>query len=161
MATMPLQKPGESKQDYGTPPEVLAAVRKKLGITEFDIDLAASYENKVCASCYTELTDSLSHTTPWKVGDGWNWLNPPYAKIEPWVYKAWSESLLGAKTAVLVPAGVGSNWWGNWVHGKAHTLLMHGRVQFVGAEGLYPKDTVVLLYASMCRGGYEFWNWRD
>lgn len=158
MSKMPRQRPGKSKQDYCTPPDVLRSVRRKLGIEQFDIDLAAS-NDLVCPRFYNEEQNSLIQH--WRVGTGWNWLNPPYANIEPWVQKAWQESFLGAKTAVLVPASVGSNWWGTYVHNNAHVLLMNGRVKFVGAKDLYPKDTVVLLYSKACRGGYEFWNWRD
>jgi len=44
---MPKQKPGLSKQDYATPPEFIAAVKKRFGITRFDLDLAAVTENTV------------------------------------------------------------------------------------------------------------------
>ncbi len=44
---MPEQKPGRSKQDYGTPKDLLKAVRRRLGIVDFAIDLAAHEQNHV------------------------------------------------------------------------------------------------------------------
>lgn len=160
---MPRQKPGKSKQNYGTPPELLQAVMRRLDIPEFSWDLAADESNKVVygSNFYTESDNAL--VQPWNpVRNGWAWCNPPYAHIEPWVARAsWSARTQGAHIAMLLPAGVGSNWWAYHVHNEAHVLLMHGRVTFVGADGPYPKDTALLLYSPAVRGGYEVWSWRD
>src|SRR3990167_7503199 len=104
----PRQKPGRSKQDYRTPPEFLTAVKRRLGIDAFDIDLAASAENTVAPLYFDEQMDAFAQES-WKIGNGWNWLNPPYADIEPWVRRAYSEAIeaIGeAQTVVLVPASV-------------------------------------------------------
>ena len=45
--SVPIQKPGRSRQDYGTPPEFLAAVVARFGPLAFD--LAASRDNAVVA----------------------------------------------------------------------------------------------------------------
>lgn len=156
--TMPVQKPGRSKQDYRTPPEFLAALKKKLGITHFVADLAATEENAVAASFYTEADDAL--TRGWSLG-GWVFCNPPYKHIEPWVIKAVEESEKGAQIAMLLPAGVGSNWWDCFVHNWAHVLFLNGRLTFVGEKDCYPKDSAILLYSHYIHGGYETWTWRD
>jgi len=163
MAQMPEQKPGRSKQDYATPPELLRAVRTLLDIDEFACDLAASAENAVCQPYYTEADDALRQ--PWLVqAGGWNWCNPPFARLGPWVEKAWLEQIqFGAQTAMLVPAGVGSNWWRDWVHSKAHVLLLNGRLTFVGETAPYPKDCALLLYSPTFGPNtqdYSVWNWR-
>lgn len=93
------------------------------------------------------------------VFDGWNWLNPPFGDLRPWVQKAYQESRLGARTSMLVPAGVGSNWWRDWVHGKARVLLLNGRITFVGHKQPYPKDCALLLYEPNVIPGYEVWAW--
>lgn len=154
----PRQKPGRSKQDYGTPKDFLDAVRHKLHIADFDIDLAATSQNTVCAKFYSEKDNAFQQ--PWKVGDGWNWLNPPFARISPWVERAYAQSQLGARTAVLVPAAVGSNWWARWVDGKAHALLLNGRITFVGELAPYIKDCALLLYSRTYPSGYQVWNWK-
>lgn len=159
--TMPKQKPGRSRQDYGTPPEFLKAVKNLLRIEAFDVDLAADPKNAVARRYFTE--EDNCFTKDWNQGDGWNWLNPPFGNIEPFVSKALDESLgRGAKTAVLVPASVGARWWYNHVDHSAMVYFLRGRLTFVGEHTPYPKDCALLLYAPyILRGGYEVWNWRD
>src|SRR3990167_2443403 len=161
MPKMPKQKPGKSFQAYQTPPEFLAAVRSLLDIDDFACDLAASPENAVCLPFYTESQDALQQ--PWLIQPGgWNWCNPPFAHIEPWVRKAWTEQIqFGTQTAMLLPAGVGSNWWREWVHGKAQVLLLNGRLSFDGVAP-YPKDCVLLLYSPVrvLLADYNVWQWQ-
>ena len=151
----PRQKPGRSKQDYGTPPEFLAAVKAYLRIEDFTMDLAADAENRVTQGYYDRHDDSLAKAWPAR---GWSWLNPPYARIGPWVQKAYRTSQLGAKTAVLIPAGVGSIWWREWVHHKCRVLFVSPRLTFVGCEDPYPKDCALLLYGRDL--GYDVWTWK-
>lgn len=158
MSAMPVQKPHRSLQTYQTPQEFLAAAKRKLRIVAFDIDLAADAENTAAKRFYTEADNAL--VRPWKVGNGWAWLNPPFSTLGPWVERAWIQSRLGAQVAMLVPAGVGSNWWRDHVHNKAHVLLCNGRITFVGEATCYPKDTCLLLYGPAIKPTYEVWAWR-
>lgn len=159
--TEPAQKPGRSKQDYGTPPEFLEAVRKRLDIVFFDCDLAASYENAVAAMYYTAAENALLQS--WVCGGGWNWLNPPFTDIGSWANKAnISSTLFGAKTAMLVPAAVGANWWRDYVHEQASVLFLNGRLTFVGCADPYPKDCALLLYApNLDELNYDIWTWKQ
>src|SRR4051812_32665701 len=110
----PKQKPGKSKQDYGTPPEFLAAVKRKLDIDVFDCDLAADHTNAVADTYLTKEDDALLAPT-WKFDDGWNWLNPEFTRINPWARKAFEEARdHQTRTAMLIPAGMGANWWRDW-----------------------------------------------
>ena len=155
---MPLQKPGKSKQDYGTPLEFVRALEKRLGIVGFSIDLAATQDNSIAPQFYSEEFDALKE--PWFRGTGWAFCNPPYGGIESWVKKAHHEAInYGAQIAMLLPASVGSNWWAEWVHNTAHVLFVRPRLTFVGAEDPYPKDLVVLLYGPIF-GGYDVWRWK-
>lgn len=165
MASMPLQKPGRSKQDYGTPPQLLAAIKTRLGIDDFTIDLAATKENAVCEIYYSleEGVDSLVHQW-WFNKDlpqslGWTWCNPPFGDIDPWVHKAWDESQMGAHIVMLVPSSF-SEWWRDWVEGKAYVVHLNNRVKFVGAKDYYPKDCSLLIYTPFGFKGSELWSWR-
>lgn len=184
MATMPAQKPHRSQQNFRTPADFLEAVKHKLQIWEFTIDLAAEAENAVAEIYYDREIDALQQS--WYLGPGWNWLNPEFGTIQPWVERAWTELRTRDRqpqTAVLVPAGVGSDWWRDWVHEKAHVLLLNGRLCFIHdwqhtidpatlKEGkgpprfytqapLYPKDTCLLLYSATYVGPwYAVWDWR-
>jgi phage N-6-adenine-methyltransferase len=154
--SMPRQQPGTSKQDVRTPKVFLAAVKRRLGIDSFIVDLAASQSNTIAKQFYSERSNALVQS--W-VFDGWNWLNPPFSDLRPWAQKAFEESRQGAHTAMLVPAGVGANWWRDWVHTKARVLLLNGRITFVGHKQPYPKDCVLLLYEACVIPGYEIWTW--
>lgn len=152
---MPEQKPGRSKQDYETPDEFIVAVKGLLGIEGFTIDLAASYENsKAGAHFYSEAEDSLSMNWADSASSGWAWLNPPFSHIEPWARKC-AES--GIKIAFLVPAAVGSNWFRDWVDGKALVLLLNGRLSSDGIAP-YPKNCILCLYG--VEPGYKVWDWK-
>jgi phage N-6-adenine-methyltransferase len=183
MSPMPVQKPHRSKQNFETPEHFLAAVKHKLGITEFAIDLAAEEENTVAEYWYDREMNALVQTWAFGPVGSWNWLNPEFGTIAPWVERSWTEQQrAGAQTAVLVPAGVGADWWGDWVHDKAYVLLLNGRLCFIkdwattidpatekpgkgpprcySQPPLYPKDCCLLLYSSLLTPGYEFWDWR-
>jgi phage N-6-adenine-methyltransferase len=151
----PKHNKGSSKQDYGTPPELLAAIKSQLDINGFGIDLAATKENAVAPHYLDETIDSLS--CEW-VSEQWMWCNPPYSKITPWVKKA-SES--NARIAMLLPASVGSNWWRDYVHEiAAEVWFLNGRVKFVGAPTHSPKDHVVIIYRpTMVPTQYKVWSW--
>ncbi|HVI39170.1 MAG TPA: DNA N-6-adenine-methyltransferase [Anaerovoracaceae bacterium] len=145
-----------SKQDYGTPPEFITAVGMRLR-DDFTWDLAASQENAIAECFYTEADNSLNQR--WHELAGWLWLNPPFTDITPWVKKAYLESQLGARIAVLVPLSF-AEWWDYWVDDKAYVLMLAGRLQFVGATSSYPKECALLLYTPEGQRGYELWRWK-
>lgn len=157
---MPKQKPGASVQNYRTPSAFLDAVRRRFGVEAFALDLAADDENTVAARYYTEHENALAPGNGWTRKDrGLAWCNPPYARIGLWVEKAWKESRRGARLVMLIPAAVGSNYWRDYVHGKAFVLLLNGRITFVGCTQGYPKDCVLLVYGPDVAPGYDVWAW--
>ena len=163
---MPAQKPGKSKQDYQTPVEFIEAVKRRLGVSDFVIDLAADRHNTVAEAYITEEEDSL--VTDWpNTRNGWAWLNPPYSDIEPWVAKAANATAHGCQTVMLVPASVGANWWKTFVEPFAYTVFLNGRLCFIPdwreqgfkSKPLYPKDCALLLYSNWMFRGSEIWSW--
>lgn len=159
--TMPAWKPGRSEQSVGTPRVFLDAVEARFGT--ITLDVAASPHNAVCERFIDEAQNGL--TTPWDP-DGLNWCNPPFARIAPWVEKAYAEARDNStRSLLLLMASVGSNWWRDWVHDKAFVYLLNGRMTFVGHSTPFPKDLVLLEYcnASVYSEGlpyYEVWDWR-
>lgn len=157
--SMPAQRPGQSKQDYQSPIDFIAAVKRKWGINEFAWDLAASAENSQAPRFYDEEANSLVCDWNFNVGIGAPqcYLNPPFADIRPWVAKA---SQSRANVLMLVPASVGSNWWYDHVHRQAHVWLLNGRLQFVGHACPYIKDCALLEYNVDVKPGYDVWRWK-
>jgi len=139
MSTMPPQKPGLSKQDYHTPKAFLAAVKRRWGIDQFAHDFAADASNTVATHFWDEQDDSLSKSPDswamaiWRTGmvNPWGWLNPPFGNIAPWASLAMQTGQLGGRLFLLVPAGIGANWYRDWVDGYAHVLALNGRLCFI------------------------------
>jgi phage N-6-adenine-methyltransferase len=159
---MPRQRPGESKQDYATPDAYIAAVKARFGIHSFAYDLAASSENTKAKHFFCEEEDSLKQD--WTKLRGALWLNPPYAHIAPWAQKCSESAGYGFDSGrlrrifFLVPAGVGANWFAQFVHQKALVIFNNGRISFDGIAP-YPKDTLLAVFG--LKPGYECWTWRN
>lgn len=143
-------------QDTGTPLDFFNVIKEEFAP---QWDLAAHRYNTKCdnfisldglklpeQSRFPIQADSLAY--PWyTLSDGWLWLNPPFAKIEPWVAKAYMERLKGAKILVLVPASVDSNWFEDWVENKATEVrFLNPRLKFVGHTNAYPKPLMLIVY---------------
>jgi phage N-6-adenine-methyltransferase len=152
----PTQKPGRSKQDYGTPPTFLAAVAARFGF--IDADLACTRDNAVAPLRLTEDIDSLKQD--WRtLAARVAFLNPPFGDIRPWAAKLDAECReLPRWTLMLVPASMGSKWWADHVLGKCMAFGIP-RMQFVGADALYPKDLALLAYGFGVAGA-GYWDWR-
>jgi phage N-6-adenine-methyltransferase len=156
---------GKSRQDYQTPADFMKAVKRRFGAPRFD--LAASAKNAQCKSYFTKRDNALRQ--PWPRSPWYNWLNPPFGNIAPWAAKCAAESQLGARILFLVPAAVGSNWYRDNVFPYARTLLLNGRLMFVGQKDPYPKDLILAVYDRTLDGyltevdgpGCEVWPWRD
>jgi len=156
---MPVQKPGRSVQEVGTPKEFLAAVQLRFG--RIGLDLAANKDNAVCAVWFGPghhlpgCEDSLSRN--WSMYCGLLWLNPPYADIGKWAKKCASYDGTGTKIAMLIPAAIGTNYFREYIHGKALVLALSPRLTFVGHNTVYPKDLILAVYG--VKPGFECWRW--
>lgn len=182
---MPQQKPGRSKQDYSTPADFITAAKRRLGVAEFAFDFAADTRNTKAPRFWSKADDSLSKSAEeWasQCRHSWGFLNPEFADIDPWSQRCWQTKQLGGAIALLVPAGVGANWFRDFVHGKAQVLFLNGRLCFIEdwattidpatlkpgkgparfftSPPLYPKDCLLCLYAPELAPGYKFWSWR-
>lgn len=147
---------GKSKQDYGTPPEFIAAVEKRFG--ELALDLAATRENKKALACFTPEDDSLMHH--WGTLLGNLWLNPPFADITPWAEKAAKEcSPRAGFMFLLTPASVGTDWFREHVQPSAYVLGLSPRLTFEGTHDPYPKDLMLSVFGFGLRG-FDTWRWR-
>jgi phage N-6-adenine-methyltransferase len=156
---MPAQKPGRSKQDYGTPREFLDAVEGRFG--KLTCDLACTRENMKCPEGYTYPEhDSLgaSWAKDWPYGN--LWLNPPFSNLEDWADKCAVESPKRVGFIfLLTPASVGTTWFDDYVHLHAYVLGLSPRLTFEGATDPYPKDLIMSIYGYGLRG-FDTWRWK-
>lgn len=159
--SMPVQKPGKSKQDYGTPWEFIHAVQRQFG--RLDVDLAARSDNAKAPAFVTPeqnaLTVSWSDRFTGKLG----WLNPEFARLDLWAAKCRIESAQGPerpfRVIMLSPASVGTEWFAEHVHGIAYVLAVRPRLTFEGCVDPYPKDLMLSLYG-FGKVGFNTWRWR-
>lgn len=128
------------------------------GICKFDLDAAATEQNKKCASY---LKDGLSE--PWI---GQVFCNPPYSNIMPWLMKAVIETQSdNCKRAVFVlPAELSTKWGSYCVNNAAQIIfLVGGRVQFVAPKGVKTssntKGTMIVLFNDRAsHPSTEYWD---
>jgi phage N-6-adenine-methyltransferase len=165
---VPKQKPGQSKQDYGTPRDFLDAIEARWG--NLDVDLACREDNKKAPIAVTAERNSL--LVPWakEFPDLNLWLNPPFGHIEPWAEKCAYEGqfMRRGKIFLLTPASIGANWYEDHVIGKAMVLGLGPRMIFEGANinpktgksDPYPKDLSLSIFAPGIHG-HGFWRWKD
>lgn len=151
---------GASKQDYSTPPEFIAAVKRHFGLKAFDFDLAASSKNTKAKKFFDVRADALKQD--WTRLHGHLWINPPFGDIAPWAAKCASAGTGSASRQrwiyLLVPAAVGSNWFRDHVYLKARVYFLNGRLSFDG-KNPYPKDCMLAVYGEV--SGHEVWSWKE
>jgi hypothetical protein len=156
--TEPPQRPGRSKQDFGTPQSFLDAAARRFGPLAWD--LAAHSENKKCP-CYfgpgsPHHEDSLDPGCSWEM-PGTLWLNPEFADIAPWAKKCSEHRARTDWTLMLVPASVGSEWFKDHVQHKSVVLGLSPRMSFDG-KNPYPKDLMLCCFG-FGLSGFDTWRW--
>lgn len=132
---------------------------KRVGVTNYDLDVAAESGSFWGASFYSKREDGLKQ--PWH---GNVWCNPPYSDIEPWVAKAWEEITRGKVVTIsmLLPSNrTEQRWWQNLIEpvrdvegSRLQTHFLPGRQKFGNREdpkglsaGSPPFGVVLLFWA--------------
>ena len=74
--------------------------------------------------------------------------NPPYGReIAKWTQKACEESQKPNTTVVmLIPARTDTQWFHNWVYGKAGIRFVKGRLKFGEAQNSAPFPSMIAIY---------------
>lgn len=125
-------------QDWCTPPQYVAAVKKVFG-GEIELDPCSNSESVVKANCEFKLpeTDGLAQE--------WNYLtiyvNPPYGSdrvrgttIRNWLAKcAFSRVAYGSQIIALVPVATNTSHWKKYIFGSADAVcfLYDTRLRFL------------------------------
>lgn len=174
--TMPIQKPGNSKQDYGTPWPLIRAIEHRWG--KLTIDLAAREDNKKAPLCITPEEDSLKADWAEKIGDGLGFLNPEFADIDPWAAQCARYAARSTSFLMLTPASIGAEWFADHCEGNAEIVGLRPRIKFEGCHVLdkktglrkcgelcagcasYPKDCCLTLWGGRFEDEPVFQTWR-
>ena len=59
---------------------------------------------------------------------------------------------------MLVPNGMGSDWFRDHVHRAAATVVINGRITFRGETAGYPKDHLLILWGWGFAGAVDLWS---
>lgn len=91
---------------WATPQEIVDYLVDRYG--EYDLDAAASEENKKCEKFYSEETNCLKR---WWGSNKHVWLNPPYSNPDPFVKKAIEQMEHGNQIDMLLPGDNSTAWF--------------------------------------------------
>lgn len=132
--------------DRRTLPDTFDECRALAGVTGYDLDAAASRDNRLAPDWWAIKDDGLSR--PWW---GRVWCNPPYSDIRPWIEKAHAEAERSrsrpltvspcSTIAMLLPANrTEQGWWQDLVEparrdGSLEVYFLRGRRRFGHPEG--------------------------
>ena len=149
-AALSIQRP-PSRQDYESPPDLIAAVERRFGL--LTMDLACTPGNAKAPDGIT-----LESSAPWP-REGRLWCNPPFRDADIWAARcaAW-KPLRGGRLLLLTPASIGSNWFRDHVHGRAMVLALNPRITFVGCDAPFPKDCMLSVFGD--GPGFDVWRWK-
>lgn len=133
------------KMDWCTPKDFFDTLDKEF---HFVLDAAATDKTAKCSLYYTPETDGLSQS--WNHG-GSVFCNPPYGReIGKWVRKAYEESKSGATIVLLIPARTDTNYFHEYIYGKAQIRFVRGRLRFTDDNGNVadpaPFPSMVVIY---------------
>lgn len=133
-----------ARNDWRTPPAIFRALDSEFG--PFDIDVAASADNHLCAAWFSREEDALS--LEWK---GKCFCNPPYGRgMERWITHAAGEARKGATVVLLAFACTDTAWFQTAWKECAEIRFFTGRLRFLTAAGEQsapaPKGSCILVF---------------
>jgi site-specific DNA-methyltransferase (adenine-specific) len=127
--------------EWPTPRPFFAKLNRRY---HFTLDPCATPANALCPTYFTREQDGLKQD--W--GTHRVFCNPPYGRvIGSWARKSFEASQRGALVVLFVPARVDTQWFHDWVQGKADVQFLRGRVRFGGAETGAPFPSMLAIYS--------------
>ena len=92
--------PNDEKDLAQTPVWFVSAAEKFLGF-KFELDTCCITATAKCKIYYSLIDHGVnSLVVPWAK---YNWCNPPYSNVMPWVLKAGDEAIKGSISCLLIP----------------------------------------------------------
>lgn len=153
---------GQSRQDYQTPANFIAACEERFG--KLTWDLAAEPHNTVVPGKYFSKNGLSAFEADWGIFTRADllFLNPEFSGIAlewtPLVHK-WTKLMPWLRILMLTPAALGSEWYRKYVEDRAMVLPLNPRMTFVGEKEPYPKDLMLSCFGFGVTGVKQ-WRWR-
>ena len=125
--------PAEIKDCWQTPKFVFDYYDRRFN---FDMDVAASWSNAFIPHNHLGeqfsglFLDALTESEWGK----FNWCNPPYSNIMPWVTKAVDEMNRGSVTVMLIPSDTSVKWFKKAFENCTECHFISGRLSFINAD---------------------------
>lgn len=153
-----------SKSDeWSTPQETFDALHAEF---DFQIDLAATAENKKCSAYYDQHDDSLAQDWMNPLGRRTRgWLNPPYSRglCAKFIAKAAEERRNGFLTVMLLPARTDTKAFHAHIYDAetwqaregVEIRFLPGRLKFGGCKDAAPFPSMVVIFRPAERGGAQ------
>lgn len=130
------------RQEWETPDDFFGVVNAEF---RFQLDVAATRENRKCTGWIGRKENALSPKCPWIYpSERRVWLNPGFSGVGPWMKKAYEESQRYPDAVVVVMARISpsAKWWRNWAMKASEIRLLTGsvpkksRVHFIPPPGV-------------------------
>lgn len=108
---------------------------------KFTLDPCATDENHKCDKYYTIKQNGLERTWDNEIV----FCNPPYGReIKHWVKKA-SEAK-GGIVVMLIPARTDTQYFHDYIYGKAEVRFIRGRLKFGDSKNSAPFPSMVVIF---------------
>lgn len=127
--------------DWPTPRALFAMLHSEF---DFTLDPCATAENAVCPLYFTAEQDGLAQD--W--GAHRVFCNPPYGRVvKAWARKCYESAQRGALVVLLAASRTDTEWFQDYVLGKADVYFIRGRLQFGDRKGARaPFPSLVAAY---------------
>ena len=109
----------------------------------FTLDPCSTDSNAKCAKHFTKEQDGLKQDWTGETV----FCNPPYGRdISKWVKKSAESSGGGTTVVMLVPARTDTQWFHDYVYGKADIRFIRKRVKFGGSKYNAPFPSMIVIF---------------
>ena len=137
------------KDEARTPPSLFKKLDDRF---HFHLDVCATQDNALCQAYFTKEGNCLAIDTwidddydddDYLIADGINtfFCNPPYSNPEPFICKAYEESLKGATVVMLLPADTSTKVFHYYTMKASEIIFIEGRVRFNNPDGTPMKGS--------------------
>ncbi len=140
-----------ASDEWSTPQDFFDILDKEF---EFDVDGAATNENKKCPEYCTDYLNFKA--SPCKV----IWLNPPYSMCAEFMKKSWELAMEGHVIVCLIPARTDTKYWHEYCSRACEIRFLKGRLKFGNSTNSAPFPSAVVIFNGVQPLVVKHWDWK-